>query len=102
MDEQRGTRRIKVSVASILQEEDLHYFAETGDLSETGIFLHTKRDFPVGARLRMAFGLPPDLPNVTVEGVVRWYETGKGVGVEFTSLSSEGKQTLLQFLSSGP
>jgi len=102
MSEQRRTRRIKVSVATILEADNLHYFAETGDLSETGILLLTRRDFPIGARMRLAFALPPGLPNVIAEGVVKRSETGKGVGVEFVSLTSESKETLARFLDASP
>ncbi len=102
MGEHRGSHRVRVSVGSILETGELHFFAETGDLSETGILLHTRQAFPVGTQLRLAFGLSPDLPNITAEGVVRWSETGKGVGVEFISLSSESKQLLQQFLQYRP
>lgn len=95
-------QRFTVSVDVALAAEEVHYVLEAGNLSETGLFIHKRRAFPVGTRLRMVFGRPPDLPRVHAEGVVRWSESGKGVGVEFTSLSPEDKQALLEFLSSRP
>ena len=100
MNSPRQARRVQVSVASVVQAGDLHYFAETGDLSETGMFIHTKRTFPVGTQLRLAFGLPPDLPHISAEGVVRWSKSDGGVGVEFTSIPAEAREAILRFLSS--
>lgn len=97
---QNRGRRVTVSVDVVVEGESAHYVAETGNLSETGLCLHTKKAFPVGTRLRLVFGLPPRLPRIDAVGTVRWSGNGHGVGVEFTSLAWEHKQALVRFLYS--
>jgi hypothetical protein len=84
----------------VLEAEKAHYVAESFNVSETGLFLHTKGDFPVGTALRMVIGQPPGLPRVDAEGVVKRVDPGKGVGVEFTKISPEGKKVLTDYLNS--
>jgi hypothetical protein len=100
MDEQRRARRVPVTFDVVLEAKKAHYVAETRNMSETGLFLYTKRAFPVGTVLRMAIGQPPDLPRVDAEGVVKRLERGEGVGVEFTKISPEGQKVLADYLNS--
>ena len=99
-DERNGAPRLTVLLTVILSEGPAHYVVDTENVSETGLCLCPRKLFPVGTHLHMAFGQPPELPPMTVHGVVRWSSDGKGVGVEFTSLSAEDKQALRRFVNS--
>ncbi len=92
--------RIMVSVTVAFSTGNAHFLMETKNISETGLCLRSNRVFPVGTQQHLVFGLPPHLPRLTAEGIVRWSESGKGVGVEFTSMSPEDRQALLRFLNS--
>ena len=96
----RQNRRLAVSLAVVLSTGEAHYFIETENLSEKGLCLRPKKNFPVGAQYRMAFGHPPWLPRIGAVGMVRWSITDKGVGVEFSSISANDEQVLQQFLNS--
>ena len=102
IDERRRAPRFIVSLTLtvLLSEGEAHYVAETENMSDTGLCLRSERVFPVGTQLRLVFGRPPELPPLIAKGIVRWSEGGKGVGVEFTSMSPDDQQALLRFVSS--
>lgn len=52
------------------------------DLSLGGVFILTTAQVPVGTVLQMLFALPEG--EMRLQGVVRYAEADKGVGVEFT------------------
>ena len=83
----------------ILTKAEAYYVTETKNVSYRGVCLDSKELFPVGTPLRLIFGQPPELPQLSLEGIVRWSAGGKGVGVEFTSLSAEEQQALLEFVN---
>ncbi len=97
---QRPAPRLPVSLTVVLSKEGAHYVVETKNVSDTGLCLRPKEVFPVGTQLHMVFGQPPELPRLSTEGIVRWSEDGKGVGVEFTSISPQARQALLRFVNS--
>ena len=76
------------------------YVVETKNVSETGLCLHSEEAFPVGSHLHLVFGQPPDLHRLSTDGVVRWSEGGKGVGVELTSIAPHDHQALVNFVKS--
>jgi hypothetical protein len=92
--------RIIASLTVVLSKGEAHYVVETKNVSETGLCLRSKEVFPVGGQHHLVFGRPPELPRLSAEGIVRWSEGGKGVGVEFTSMSPDDRQALLRFVSS--
>jgi hypothetical protein len=98
----RQAPRFGVCLGVVLStgEREAHYFVETQNVSETGLCLRPKKTFPVGTQHRMIFGQPPGLPRIDAVGMVRWSETGKGVGLEFTTISPHDQRTLREFLSS--
>jgi hypothetical protein len=92
--------RINASLTVVLSKGDAHYVVETKNVSETGLCFGSKEVFPVGAQHHLVFGQPPELPRLSAEGIVRWSISGKGVGVEFTSMSPDDRQALLKFVNS--
>jgi hypothetical protein len=91
--------RLVASLTVTLSQGPAHYIGDIRNLSCTGLCLHPRRVFPVGTQLHLVFGQPPRLPAISVDGIVRWSEEGKGVGVEFTSISAPDHEALLRFLT---
>jgi hypothetical protein len=56
------------------------------DLSIGGVFVSTPAPPPVGTTVKLLFALPEG--EVRVEGVVRYADSKKGMGVEFTRMSA--------------
>jgi hypothetical protein len=94
---QQAVPRLRASLTVILSDGKANYIVETKNVSDMGLCLHPQEVFPVGTELRMAFAQPPELPPLNTLGIVRWSEGGKGVGVQFTSLSSSDYRALLRF-----
>ena len=98
--ERRRAPRCKASLTVVLSEGEAHFVLKAEDVSETGLGLRSERVFPVGTEHHLVFGWPPELPRLDAEGVVRWSAGGKGVGVEFTSISPDARQAILRFVNS--
>jgi hypothetical protein len=96
---ERAPRVVAILTVS-LREGTAHYVVDTENLSETGLCLCPRKLFPAGTQLHLVFGQPPDLPALSARGIVRWSAGGKGVGVEFTSISAEDRQALTKFVNS--
>jgi hypothetical protein len=99
-EERKRAPRIIAFLTVVLSEGTAHYVVDTENVSGTGLCLCPKQLFPVGTQLQLVFGRLPELPAITAQGIVRWHEGGKGVGVEFTSMSAEDRQALLKFVNS--
>jgi len=76
------------------------------NLSETGAFLHTKVELLKGTPIRLKFSLPDSVKALDVGAIVRWfpYEIVSkiifcGYGVLFTSMSTEDRRLLNEFVS---
>jgi hypothetical protein len=102
VEERRRPPPIAASLTVVLSKGDAqaHYVVETENVSEGGLCLRSKEAFPVGTRHHLLFGRPPELPRISAEGIVRWSEVGKGVGVEFISISPDDHQALARFVNS--
>ena len=98
--ERRRAPRVVAFLTVALSDGQAHYAVDTENLSEMGLRLCPYKLFPVGTELHLVFGQPPDLPTINTNGVVRWFADGKGVGVEFTSISEEHRRALAKFVNS--
>jgi PilZ domain len=98
--ENRQNSRVRIPLDAIVRSQDAYFYAETRDMSETGLSLHTRKPFAVGTRLSLVLGQPPRLPKINVEGVVKWLSEGKGVGIEFAGLGTEDRAAISAFLNS--
>ena len=92
--------RCKAAMTVVLSNGKASYVAETKNVSNTGLCICSKEMFPVGTQLHLVFGMPPELPRLSTEGIVRWSESGKNFGVEFTYISPRDHDTLLSFVTS--
>ena len=97
---QKAAPRRATSLTVILSDGKTNYVTETKNLSDTGLCLQAKELFPVGTQLHLVFGQPPELPRISMEGVVRWSDDRKGVGVQFTVIRPADHRALLRFVNS--
>lgn len=102
IDKPTRASRIQISLGVVIQAAAAYFYAETGDLSEAGVFLHTKNPFSIGTQLHLVLGKPPSLRKIDVDGVVRWHRNGQGVGIEFERVAPEDRAAIKTFLSSLP
>jgi Tfp pilus assembly protein PilZ len=63
-----------------------------------GAFIETNTYFPLKSTLVMRFRLYENEDFITCHAVVRNYEGGKGIGVEFTDLSKEERTRIRKFI----
>lgn len=96
----KPTPRFSASLTVVLSKGEAQYVVETKNVSDTGVCLHLKEVFPVGTQVHLVFGQPPELPPLSTEGIVRWSDGGKGVGVQFTSISPRDRRALVGFVNS--
>src|SRR5580658_4225386 len=97
---QKPAARFIATLEVVLMKGEDCYVAETKNVSDMGLCLSPREVFPVGTQLHLVFGQPPGLPRLSAEGIVRWSEGGKGVGVEFTSIRRTDYMALRRFVTS--
>lgn len=79
-----------------LAEADPRTTTPVSDLSQTGVFVHTDEQLPLGSVIDLRFTVFPEEP-VLFEGkgtVVRHCDDPKGMGVEFLDLSHGAREVL--------
>lgn len=96
----KAVPRVTAEMTVVVSNGKGNYVAQTKNVSHTGLCFRSKEVFPVGTQLHIVFGQPPDLPRLSTQGVVRWSEGGKGVGVEFTFISPQDQRALLRYVNS--
>jgi hypothetical protein len=67
-----------------------------GTLGLGGVFIYTKRTAAVGDVIKLVFDVPDG--EVRARAVVRSFESGRGMGVEFTAMQSDDRARLTQLL----
>lgn len=102
-----GAPRLRVPV-SIPADFTVGDVTRTGfilNISETGMFLHTKTDFLTGARMTLKFSLPGSERVIPVKCVVKWTTTELasktlfgGSGIMFDSISDEDQRLVKEFV----
>jgi len=66
------------------------------DLSIGGVFVSTEAPAPVGTAVKLLFALPEG--EVRVEGIVRYADSKKGMGVEFTRMGTGDRARFRELL----
>jgi len=66
------------------------------DVSAGGVFISTHADVPVGTTVEMLFALPEG--ETRVQGIVRYVDPAKGIGVEFTEMGAGDRARLQELL----
>ena len=71
------------------------------DLSEGGAFIETSEGFQIGSVLQVRFRVPGARELVSCAVAVRHRRGGDGVGVQFLDLTTDSRQVVSDFVSSG-
>lgn len=90
----RRAQRVPLSVA--FSESDPRTTTPVSDLSQTGVFVHTDEQLPIGSVIDIRFTVFPEEP-VLFEGrgtVVRHTQDPTGMGVEFLDLTHGAREVL--------
>lgn len=66
------------------------------DLSAGGAFISTAKPAPVGTVVQLLFALPEG--EMRIDGLVRYADTEKGMGVEFTRMGTADRARLQELL----
>ena len=66
------------------------------DVSAGGVFIDTTAGVRVGAKLELLFSLPEG--EARVQGIVRYTDPAKGIGVEFIRMGSGDRARLQELL----
>lgn len=66
--------------------------ARVGNLSAGGVFIETKRRWPIGTAAQIAFLVPEG--QIRAEAVVRHAKPGVGIGLKFTALTEQDRPHL--------
>jgi len=103
MTDKRKNVRIKKHVKSEVFSEDHVSFSSAVDLSKGGIFISTPEPLGNGSVVNMSIHIPGH-GELEVKGVVKWVRENEtesekaGMGIEFTSLNSDLKKKLDEFI----
>ena len=66
------------------------------DLSAGGVFISTREPLASGSPIHLLFSLPEG--EMRIEGVVRYSDAGKGMGVEFTRMGVADRARLQELI----
>ncbi len=95
-DNREATRHQLLSDLSIVYEGTTEEIpVQLPNLSTRGMFIPTRRLFPIGSVLKVQFRLPRSNYQVKARAEVRHVKPGSGVGVEFIDLSTEALRAIL-------
>jgi len=97
--------RVPVSIAVDFSVGRLRRTGYLLNLSETGTFLHTRKEMLVGALVHLRFSLPGTARVLDVKGLVKWstreVATRKifgGYGIMFTTIADEDREAIRMFV----
>ena len=91
----RGAPRVSAREATV---ELLDFRPRVRDLSESGAFVEDPRPLPRGRMLHILLRIDEHAEAITLWGMVRRVEEGKGMAVEFLEMSATDKAVLQKFL----
>ncbi len=91
----RGAPRVCAPEAIV---ELLDFRPRVRDLSEGGAFIEDPRPLPRGRMLHLLLRIDEHSPAITLWGMVRRVEEGKGMAIEFLEMSAADKASLQTFL----
>jgi hypothetical protein len=96
--ESRRSARVEVSKGIWVswQTDGPRNVSRVRDLSAGGVFVSTPTPAAVGAALKLLFSLPEG--EVRMQGVVRYADPKRGMGVEFTRMGTGDSARLQELL----
>ncbi len=72
--------------------------ADTLDISEGGMFIHTSIPFPQGTVVELTFTPFPGAKEIKVSGKVQYVHVGLAIGVEFIDLAESDRLILAKYI----
>ncbi|TAN64000.1 response regulator [bacterium] len=97
--------RVPVSLPADFTVGDITRTGYILNISETGVFLHTKTDFLTGTNMLLKFSVPGSDKVISAKCVVKWttVEVASqtlfgGSGIMFNSLSEDGQRIVREFV----
>jgi len=97
--ENRRNTRIPISAGVWVAWQEIkgaRTVSRVRDVSAGGVFIATAAKVAIGAKLRLLFALPEG--ETRVQGVVRYVDRKKGIGVEFTGMGAGDRARLQEML----
>ena len=91
-----------VTLATLQRSGGTTADARLEDISEGGVLLVAKEQYPAGENVRLRFGLPISGRVFAVNAVVRWSRTGRGApasGLEFVDLPDAARVEIRQYVA---
>ena len=103
----RTAYRIPILKPAIAAVGSNRYIGCIGNISSSGIFLHTTEKLNPGDETSITFNLPGDERSLSFKGVVKWTNKSvggkrflRGSGIKVTSISPEERDIIEQFIVS--
>lgn len=101
----RGDPRVPISLPVDFSVGEVSSTGYLLNISETGLFLHTKKTLFPGTNLHMRFALPGSSRLLDIKGVVKWCTqmSGEkslfgGAGIQFVHPAHDGQQIIREFV----
>ena len=101
-------KHLRIPLRVIRVESQLRgevFFGHATNLSKTGLFIQTTNPREIGYQLKLRFELPEGRGKIEADAEVVWKEeyTGRsgsepGMGLRFTSISTDAEQQLREFV----
>lgn len=101
--EKREHPRIKTAFELKIQHAETFHWTSLRNLSAGGVFVQTDAPQAVGSTVSMQLALPVDNEPMDIQGRVMWVReasnpSGPGMGIEFTRISEEHRQKIVDFI----
>jgi uncharacterized protein (TIGR02266 family) len=94
----RGSPRVVLGVPINYRVGNTIAAALTLNLSHGGVAIRTTRPLPAGTTARLRLKLPGAPREIEVQAVVRWSESGVGMGLQFEPLTPDDRTTVNEFV----
>jgi len=101
--EKRLHTRIKTNFELKVQYAEIFHWTMLRNLSAGGVFVQTETPLDAGSIVSLQLALPVDDEIMGIQGRVKWIQqasstTAPGMGIEFTSISPEHQQKIVNFI----
>jgi hypothetical protein len=96
--EKRQHRRARLITEVKCEAMDRDEVLVTRDVSVGGIFVTTKKPFPLNSKVALDFSLGPGQPSISCRGKVVYSMQDLGMGIEFSELNEETHLSIEKFV----
>ncbi|MHB8656127.1 MAG: PilZ domain-containing protein [Terriglobia bacterium] len=96
--DKRQHRRAKLVTQVKCEAMNRDELLVTRDVSIGGLFINTKTPLPLDSMVGLSFSLAPGHPAIACKGKVVFSRQDLGMGIEFSDLNAENRQSLEKFV----